>query len=161
MFDVECIICLLFDARCFFLSGGENCTARGELNQGKQHVVSAWPKIVEMDKLSKIGKNKHFKFGAPFVIMIVGSAYGLKYYSEVRFQLQEERHIMSKTKELQKLTTKQHTIEEEYEDYKKTVDLDDWKNIRGPRPWESDNQEYKELIERRAKESKDQWIFKN
>lgn len=113
-----------------------------------------------MDKLSRIRRNKHFRFGLPFVIMVVGSSYGLKYYSEVKFLIQEERHIISKTKELQKLAVKQHTIEEEYEDYKRTVDLDNWKNIRGPRPWESDNQEYKELIERRAKESKQQWAFK-
>lgn len=113
-----------------------------------------------MDRIAKIGQNKHFKFGLPFVLMVVGSSFGLKYYSEVRYQVQEERHIMSKTKELRKMATNEQTIEQEYEEYKKTVDLDNWKNIRGPRPWESDNQEYKELIERRAKESKDQWVFR-
>lgn len=72
---------------------------------------------------------------------------------------------MTKTKELQKIlgpsNQKPKTIEEEYEDYRKKVDLDNWKNIRGPRPWESDNTEYKEMIERRAAESKNQWVFKD
>lgn len=113
-----------------------------------------------MDRLSKLRANKHFKFGVPFMLMIVGSSFGMKFYSEVRFKIQEERHIISKTKELQQMAVKQQTIEDEYEDYKKTVDLDNWKNIRGPRPWEENNEEYKELIERRARESKKQWVFK-
>ena len=56
---------------------------------------------------------------------------------------------------------KQVSIEEAYEEYKSSVDLDNWKNIRGPRPWEGDNGDYKVLIEKRAQESKNQWIFKN
>lgn len=112
--------------------------------------------------MNKIFKSKHFKYGAPFIILVVGGSYGLQVYSQLRYDIQNERHIMTKTKELQKIVgaAKPKTIEEEYEEYKKTVDIDNWKNIRGPRPWESDNQEYKELIEKRAAESKNQWVFK-
>lgn len=115
-----------------------------------------------MDKIRKILRNKQFQIGAPFIIMVVGGSFGLKIYSELRYDIQKERHIMTKTKELRKIigATKERTLEEEYEEYKRTVNLEDWKNIRGPRPWETDNTEYKELIEKRAKESKDQWVFK-
>lgn len=109
--------------------------------------------------------NKHFKYGLPFIIAMVGGSYGLQYYSQLRYDIQAERHIMGKTKELQKIIgssdVKPKTLEEEYEEYKKEVDIDNWKNIRGPRPWETDNTEYKEMIERRAAEAKDQWVFKD
>ena len=55
---------------------------------------------------------------------------------------------------------KKRTLEEEYEEYKKSVNINEWKNIRGPRPWETDNMQYKELIEKRAEESKNKWVFK-
>lgn len=115
-----------------------------------------------MDKLSKISDNKHFKYGVPFVLMVVGGSFALKYYSQLRYDIQNERHIMTKTKELQNIINpkKSVSIEEEYEEYKKNVDLDNWKNIRGPRPWESDNTDYRDLIEKRAEESKNQWIHK-
>lgn len=112
----------------------------------------------------KLLQNKHFKFGVPFLIGVVGGSFGLQYYSQLRYDIQKERKIITKTKEIQALIkTKPRTIEEEYEEYQKTVDLDNWQNIRGPRPWEEGgevNQGYKELIEKRAQESKNQWIFK-
>ena len=47
-----------------------------------------------------------------------------------------------------------NTIEEEYEQMVKTSDTENWKNIRGPRPWEEPSKEYIEMIEKRAKEMK-------
>lgn len=98
------------------------------------------------------------------MIAVVGGSFGLKHYSQLRYDIYNNRHTMTKTADLQKILVdpkKQVTIEEEYEEYVKTVDLDNWQNKRGPRPWENDNQEYKELIEKRARESKNQWIFGN
>uniref|UniRef100_A0A6G1SBN7 Cytochrome c oxidase assembly protein COX16 homolog, mitochondrial n=1 Tax=Aceria tosichella TaxID=561515 RepID=A0A6G1SBN7_9ACAR len=116
-----------------------------------------------MANLRSITNNRHFKYGLPFMIAVVGGSFGLKHYSQLRYDIYNERHIVTKTKALEKMlhdpNKKQVTIEEEYEEYKKNVDLDNWQNVRGPRPWEDDNQDYKELIERRAKESKNQWIF--
>jgi cytochrome c oxidase assembly protein subunit 16 len=118
--------------------------------------------ITEMANLRSLTKNRHFKFGLPFMIAVVGGSFGLQYYSQLRYDIYNERHIITKAKALEKALvdpSKQVTIEQEYEDYKKNVNLDDWQNIRGPRPWENDNEDYKELIERRARESKNQWIF--
>lgn len=110
-------------------------------------------------------KSQHFKYGFPFIIAIVGGAYGLQFYTQLRYDVQAEKRLISKTKAISELSPnpmqRPVTIEEVYEEYKQTVDLDNWKNIRGPRPWEGDNTEYKEVIERRASESKNRWIFKD
>lgn len=82
----------------------------------------------------------------------------MRFYAQFRYDLQQERHFITKTKKLADL--KEIKLEDEYEDYKKNVDINNWKNIRGPRPWETDDLAYKELIERRAKESKDGWVFR-
>lgn len=107
--------------------------------------------------MNQILQNKHFKYATPFFIAIIGGSFCLKYYCQLRYDLYNERHIITKIKDISKPPV---TLEEEYEEYKKSVDLDNWQNIRGPRPWENDNQDYKELIEKRAEESKNQWVFK-
>lgn len=116
-----------------------------------------------MNGINKILQNKHFKYGAPFLLAVVGGSFGLQYWSQLRYDIQKERHIITKTKEIRDMIGKadSHTIEDEYEEYKRNVNLDEWKNVRGPRPWEGDNTDYKELIERRTQESKNQWVFKN
>lgn len=56
---------------------------------------------------------------------------------------------------------KHKTLEEEYEEMMKNTDLDNWQNIRGPRPWETDNKEYMQLVEQRIEEQKkrrEKWI---
>ena len=112
-------------------------------------------------KVKKLLENKHFKYGLPFMVATVGGSYGLMIYTQLKYDIKNERQIISKTKELKELiggTDK--TLEEEYADYTKTVDIDSWKNIRGPRPWETDDKNYIELIEQRAEEKKARWIFK-
>lgn len=118
-----------------------------------------------MNKITfkSISENPHFKFGVPFMILVVGGSFGLQWYAQLRYEAQKEKRTILKTKEVQRLMggpSEPVTIEEHYKEYKKKVDIDNWKNIRGPRPWESDNTEYKELIERRLEESKNQWVFK-
>lgn len=38
---------------------------------------------------------------------------------------------------------------------KQDLDIDDWENIRGPRPWEEDEQKYIDLIQKRVEESEE------
>lgn len=44
---------------------------------------------------------------------------------------------------------KPKTLEDHYKDLIEDTDIDNWKNVRGPRPWESDNKEYMSVIEER------------
>lgn len=87
----------------------------------------------------KLLQNKHFKYGVPFLIAVIGGSFGLQFYSQLRYDVYKQRHIITKTQALREAigaNKKPTTIEEEYEDYKKNVDIDNWKNIRGPRPWD-------------------------
>lgn len=81
----------------------------------------------------------------------------MKYYAQLRYDIYNETHVIRKANEF--IKPKQVSIEEEYAEYRKNVDIDNWQNKRGPRPWEDDNVEYKKLIERRAEESKKGWVF--
>lgn len=44
---------------------------------------------------------------------------------------------------------KPKTLEDHYKELIEDTDIDNWKNVRGPRPWESDNKEYMSVIEER------------
>ena len=119
-------------------------------------------KIFSMHDLKSIINNKHFRYGAPFFISLIGGVFCLKQYAQLRYDIHNERHVVTKTKAIEQMLLdpkKQVTIEEVYEEYTQNVDLDKWQNIRGPRPWEDDNVDYKELIEKRAQDSKKQWVF--
>lgn len=117
--------------------------------------------IIMLGRITNILSNKHFKFGLPFLIMVVGGSFCLEFYSQLRYDLLKEKRVVTKTKEVLEVTgQKPKSLEMEHQDYLKKVDLDAWENIRGPRPWEDDNVEYKEMIERRAKEQQNKWVFK-
>lgn len=46
-------------------------------------------------------------------------------------------------------------IHEEYRKMKQDLDIDDWENVRGPRPWEEDEQKYIDIIQKRVQESEE------
>ncbi|XP_077178743.1 cytochrome c oxidase assembly protein COX16 homolog, mitochondrial [Paroedura picta] len=60
-----------------------------------------------------LAKNKTVRFGVPMLLLIVGGSFGLREFTQIRYD-----------------SFKLHG--------KKIKDaaFDDWKNIRGPRPWE-------------------------
>ncbi|CAG9798864.1 unnamed protein product [Chironomus riparius] len=83
-------------------------------------------------------KRKLFRFGVPFVLLVVGGSFGLKEFTQLRYQF--SRKITVKPDELDKIGIKMKnpedvTLESEYEKVK-NLDIDNWENKRGPRPWE-------------------------
>lgn len=38
---------------------------------------------------------------------------------------------------------------------RKNIDLDNWENVRGPRPWESDSTQYVDIIQKRIQEAEE------
>uniref|UniRef100_A0A1B6DCY2 Cytochrome c oxidase assembly protein COX16 homolog, mitochondrial n=1 Tax=Clastoptera arizonana TaxID=38151 RepID=A0A1B6DCY2_9HEMI len=83
---------------------------------------------------------RFFKYGAPFLILMLGGSFGLKMFTNLRYEykpqvilrpedLEKEGIYMKKPEEV--------TLESEYEKIK-NLDIDNWKNIRGPRPWEEE-----------------------
>jgi len=63
----------------------------------------------------------------------------LKEFTEIKIKRRDEKsHALNKEEALQVLPhkTKQASLEEEYENVTKKIDIDNWENKRGPRPWE-------------------------
>ncbi|XP_036887548.1 cytochrome c oxidase assembly protein COX16 homolog, mitochondrial isoform X3 [Sturnira hondurensis] len=56
-------------------------------------------------------KNKTLRYGVPMLVLIVGGSFGLREFSQIRYDAVKVKKIKNST-------------------------FDDWKNVRGPRPWE-------------------------
>lgn len=77
------------------------------------------------------------------LLLVVGGSFGLKEFTQIRYDEQRHRKRLDPELEAQVNVQRQtNMLEEEYEKIKQ-VNLDEWKNIRGPRPWE-DSREYQE-----------------
>uniref|UniRef100_A0A3P8SKL5 Cytochrome c oxidase assembly protein COX16 homolog, mitochondrial n=1 Tax=Amphiprion percula TaxID=161767 RepID=A0A3P8SKL5_AMPPE len=96
-----------------------------------------------MFNLRTLQKNKTVKYGVPMLLLIVGGSFGLREFTQIRYDAQKLKRKMDPALEAKVNMQRQSVIlEEEYEKLKE-LKLDEWKNIRGPRPWE-DSKEYQE-----------------
>ncbi|XP_030627678.1 cytochrome c oxidase assembly protein COX16 homolog, mitochondrial isoform X3 [Chanos chanos] len=94
-------------------------------------------------QISKLKKNKNVRYGLPMLLLIVGGSFGLREFTQIRYDAQKIKRKLDPSLEARVNSQKQSVVlEEEYEKLRNT-DLDAWKNIRGPRPWE-DSKEYQE-----------------
>lgn len=98
----------------------------------------------------RLTANRHFQHGVPFFLFIGGGAFMLKEFRTVRYDSKinpkankfvtpEEAFgssPLANPKSPVQFQKSTKTLEEELEEYNKTVDLDNWENKRGPRPWE-------------------------
>ncbi|KAI2657981.1 cytochrome c oxidase assembly COX16 mitochondrial [Labeo rohita] len=76
-------------------------------------------------------------------LLVVGGSFGLREFTQIRYDAQKIKKKMDPALEARVNTKKQSSIlQEEYEKLQ-DLNLDEWKNIRGPRPWE-DSKEYQE-----------------
>ncbi|TRY91360.1 hypothetical protein DNTS_008517 [Danionella cerebrum] len=89
-----------------------------------------------VSSFNKLKSNPAMLYGIPMLLLIVGGSFGLREFAQIRYDAQAKKtKITPEVEALMKSRTKSTTLEEEYEKIQK-VDLDGWKNIRGPRPWE-------------------------
>ncbi|KAM6912131.1 cytochrome c oxidase assembly protein COX16 homolog, mitochondrial [Xenentodon cancila] len=96
-----------------------------------------------MFSLRSLQKNKTVKYGVPMLLLVVGGSFGLREFTQIRYDAQKIRKRLDPSLEVKVDTQRQPVIlEEEYEKMKE-MNLDEWKNIRGPRPWE-DSREHQE-----------------
>ncbi|XP_063829785.1 cytochrome c oxidase assembly protein COX16 homolog, mitochondrial [Ostrinia nubilalis] len=87
-----------------------------------------------------LGKRKSLKYGLPFLLFIVGGSFGLREWTQIRYQFSQVKGVSREEAEKMGLhKARDVTIENVYEDIQK-LDIDNWENKRGPRPWE-DNQQ--------------------
>ncbi|KAI5725470.1 hypothetical protein M8J77_015877 [Diaphorina citri] len=89
-------------------------------------------------KFNHLKKNRTFRFGVPFIVLVVGSSFGLREFTTLRYEFRRNESLSpAALKEIgiQRKPASESTLEKLYEK-EKDVDLDNWTNIRGPRPWE-------------------------
>jgi cytochrome c oxidase assembly protein subunit 16 len=81
----------------------------------------------------------------PFLALVIGSFFGLAQFRKLNYKYQtNESQILTK-EQLSKVGMTEddyqlkfaESLTNEYEEMKKKIDLENWKNIRGPRPWEN------------------------
>lgn len=99
--------------------------------------------------LARITNNRHFKNGGPFFLFIFGGAYALREFRTVRYDSDLNPNakkfikpedafgdISKRTNKVELKKTKA-TLEEDLDTLYNKVDLENWENKRGPRPWEA------------------------
>ncbi|XP_065833233.1 cytochrome c oxidase assembly protein COX16 homolog, mitochondrial-like [Oscarella lobularis] len=91
-----------------------------------------------MTRLGAFGNRRFWKFGVPFVTFVVIGSFGLAEFTSIRVKRKDERTRMLTSDEMLKMqqTGKKLTLEDTYEEIKQSTDIEQWENIRGPRPWE-------------------------
>nr|XP_033806963.1 cytochrome c oxidase assembly protein COX16 homolog, mitochondrial [Geotrypetes seraphini]XP_033806964.1 cytochrome c oxidase assembly protein COX16 homolog, mitochondrial [Geotrypetes seraphini]XP_033806965.1 cytochrome c oxidase assembly protein COX16 homolog, mitochondrial [Geotrypetes seraphini] len=79
-------------------------------------------------------KNKTLRYGVPMLLLIIGGSFGLREFAQIRYDAQKLHRKIDPALE-EKIKKSKVSLESEYEKIK-DASLNDWKNIRGPRPWE-------------------------
>ncbi|XP_045775602.1 cytochrome c oxidase assembly protein COX16 homolog, mitochondrial [Maniola jurtina] len=106
------------------------------LQQGK--TTSRLEYLQNVWKMNK--KNKSLKYGLPFLIFMVGGSIALKEWTQIRYQFAQVKGVSNEEAEKLGLhRDKKVTLEGVYDEIK-TLDIDNWENKRGPRPWENTEQ---------------------
>lgn len=103
--------------------------------------------------IQRLQKNKFFKFGIPFFILVCGTPFALQEFTSLRYEFRNPTELTREelAKEgIIKKKPEEVSLEKAYEKLKE-IDLDNWKNIRGPRAWE-DNTEYDEMVRKNKEE---------
>ncbi|XP_022605777.1 cytochrome c oxidase assembly protein COX16 homolog, mitochondrial-like [Seriola dumerili] len=104
-----------------------------------------------MFSIKALQKNKTVRYGVPMLLLVVGGSFGLREFTQIRYDSQKIKRKLDPSLEAKVNIEKQPVIlEEEYEKMRE-LNLEEWKNIRGPRPWE-DSREYQE--QQRSKQNK-------
>ncbi|KPI98421.1 hypothetical protein RR46_09637 [Papilio xuthus] len=93
--------------------------------------------------ISFYAKRKSFKYGLPFILFVVGGSFGLREWTQIRYQFSQVKGVTKEEAEKMGLhKAKEVTLEKAYEEIQK-IDIDNWENKRGPRPWEMQDEQKK------------------
>jgi len=87
--------------------------------------------------MSNFLNNKFFRYGVPFILMIVGGSFGLREFTQIRYDHRKVKFISPEELKKQGIEMKPRgsvTIETEYQKLVEQVNLDDYENKRITRP---------------------------
>ncbi|XP_012944801.1 cytochrome c oxidase assembly protein COX16 homolog, mitochondrial [Aplysia californica] len=101
--------------------------------------------------LDAYSKRKFIRLGIPFVVFVAGGSFFLKQFASLRYEFRKGKMLTKEEAESMGLKTVDVKIasQEMLKEVEK-ADLDQWQNIRGPRPWEDSKtvqQEQRQLKE--------------
>ena len=91
-----------------------------------------------INKVRKVTRNKAFRYGLPFIGLIVIGSFGLSEFTSITVSKREEKNRMLTAEETlaYQKSVERVDVQEEYEKTKEKLDIEHWENKRGPRPWE-------------------------
>ncbi|XP_075979489.1 cytochrome c oxidase assembly protein COX16 homolog l(3)neo43 [Anticarsia gemmatalis] len=93
------------------------------------------------NSFAALSKRRSFKYGLPFILFMVGGSFGLREWTQIRYQFSKVKGVSKAEAEKMGLhRPKEVTLENTYEEIQK-LDIDNWENKRGPRPWENNEQQ--------------------
>lgn len=95
-----------------------------------------------MFNLKALQKNKTIRYGVPMLLLITGGSFGLREFTQIRYDVQKIKRKMDPALQARVNPEQALVLQDEYQKLQE-VKLDEWKNIRGPRPWE-DSKDYQE-----------------
>uniref|UniRef100_A0AC11ENP5 Cytochrome c oxidase assembly factor COX16 n=1 Tax=Ovis aries TaxID=9940 RepID=A0AC11ENP5_SHEEP len=105
---------------------------RGAWGATVHGVAKSRTRLSEFISLSSL-LSFHFKVFLYLIrLLIVGGSFGLREFSQIRYDAVKIKIDPELEK---KLKMNKVSLESEYEKIKDST-FDDWKNVRGPRPWE-------------------------
>jgi len=94
----------------------------------------------------KLLQNRHLKYGVPFIGLLVGSSFALTNVTSFRYEFRKTKGLSAdeienlKDKGVFKRDPNELTLENLYEEYmeQNQEKLEDYENLRIPRPWEDE-----------------------
>ncbi|VVC44296.1 Cytochrome c oxidase assembly protein COX16 [Cinara cedri] len=87
--------------------------------------------------MNNVLKNKFLRFGAPFILLIIGGSFGLREFAQIRYDYRKVQLISPEELRKQGIEMKPRgsvTIETEYQKLLEQVNLEHYENKRIPRP---------------------------
>jgi len=87
--------------------------------------------------MNNFKKNKFLRFGIPFILLIVGGSFGLKEFTQIRYDYRKIKLISPEELKKQGIEMKPRgsvTIETEYKKTMEQISLEDYENKRIVRP---------------------------
>ncbi|XP_015586875.1 cytochrome c oxidase assembly protein COX16 homolog, mitochondrial isoform X2 [Cephus cinctus] len=97
--------------------------------------------------IPKFFQKKLVKLGVPFMVLILGGSFGLREFTELKYKYSNvEGYSVRDEASKHGINIKKReevTLESEFEKVQ-NVDIENWENVRGPRPWEGNYQRVQE-----------------
>ncbi|CAL7945754.1 unnamed protein product [Xylocopa violacea] len=85
-------------------------------------------------------QSKFFRHFLPFITLVLGGSFFVQEFAQLKYKYRNivSYDLRAEAKKQGIQMKKPTTLEEEYEKIK-TLDIDNWENVRIPRPWEEPN----------------------